>query len=1094
MPVDTASKTAVQVSVFLSYTQADRAIGERLHVHLQENGVGCFFAPETLEPGEFWEPRLRPEIQKRAVFLVLFTPKSSQSGWVRREIEMAVEASREIWVIHDPDTDLEFLEKRRLLTEHQFTLWAGSEQKCFDQVLRRINMRWPPRDYVYSGAISRDNCPYPGPKSFLDPDSQASLFFGREHAINQLKIAIKGEKRVLLVHGPSGAGKTSLLAVGLKNQLPGHYWCSERIEGDTAASLLEGALKGLHTLASHPSPIADRDLERQIVAAIRNGGHNEYVLIFDQMESLFHERAQKGEASRFLETLRNVLQAQYKDTERVTILISFRKEYLADVQPQIREYFPNNWIDLLICKLSEQNARMCMIGPAAECDVLFDGNLADELLAELKEDLGGEPTVNPMDLQKVCQKLWHELAQLALDDGVRKWSIDTIALKKLSKPARSFANGREYVKTVLGEFLQSKIKEIAQGIPEKTTHFPEKYVPLALMEFVGPHNERLPVRLDPATGKAGKLDFDVLQQLVAGGLVQSRAIRDGIREFELCHDSLAMQIGQDLRTDDSVFAVKSLGAALAREDPKERRFNRHTDLLERLDAVRKIEWKFDDDEAEFLVRSALGDKRTAISPSLDALEQWALLLKDDRLARVIKDGLTVEDRKLESVRLDAINLLLKPKIREKLLVHHADLAEQVEILAMDSKLEPNVRAKACEALAVLGHRESVGNLFEHLKSGNNRTAAKKALAFTKDAVGRQPEGSGPGEFVSAFRQAWKRLGPASRYSINQELCKWRWQNCNAWILFLIAVASPGAAIGAMLFFIPVGWFGASLTMGTTDLGAAVGIFHGFTGGLIWGLGVTVGILAYGVLWRGGVIRTTTLETIGFCCFGMLGAALGGLGNSAVIAFVFEPEGLVNAGWLMTKGVSRTERIHQVFSETMHGWITPVFGAALGLGIAWSLVAILRDPNDAWITRDPKSGQILIRRTFRRIVWKVSICESWRNAICLAVGAVVICLLINPGDGVCDPDHYKGASFQDHVRPTSIASPRNIREWNINCQKRELPSKNSRTAGLALVILGGSLGQEILFLFGLLMVEFGSDVKKLKENPRFLRSVEAHSAS
>jgi hypothetical protein len=45
-----------------------------------------------------------------------------------------------------------------------------------------------------------------------------------------------------------------------------------------------------------------------------------------------------------------------------------------------------------------------------------------------------------------------------------------------------------------------------------------------------------------------------------------------------------------------------------------------------------------------------------------------------------------------------------------------------------------------------------------------------------------------------------------------------------------------------------------------------------------------------------------------------------------------------------------------------------------------------------------------------------------------------------------------------------------------------------------VILGGSLGQEILFLFGLLTVQYGLDVKKLKENPRFLRSSEAKIAS
>ena len=55
----------------------------------------------------------------------------------------------------------------------------------------------------------------------------------------------------------------------------------------------------------------------------------------------------------------------------------------------------------------------------------------------------------------------------------------------------------------------------------------------------------------------------------------------------------------------------------------------------------------------------------------------------------------------------------------------------------------------------------------------------------------------------------------------------------------------------------------------------------------------------------------------------------------------------------------------------------------------------------------------------------------------------------------------------------------------------LPAEWKRTAGLALVILGGSLGQEISFLFGLLSVQRGVN---LKENRDFVRPAYAKVGS
>ncbi|MDX1912375.1 MAG: ATP-binding protein, partial [Saprospiraceae bacterium] len=57
------------------------------------------------------------------------------------------------------------------------------------------------------------------PFKFLDSyqkDDQA-IFFGREKETEKLYDALSGVKH-LLIYGPSGAGKTSLIECGLRNQ------------------------------------------------------------------------------------------------------------------------------------------------------------------------------------------------------------------------------------------------------------------------------------------------------------------------------------------------------------------------------------------------------------------------------------------------------------------------------------------------------------------------------------------------------------------------------------------------------------------------------------------------------------------------------------------------------------------------------------------------------------------------------------------------------------------------------------------------------------------------------------------------------------
>ncbi len=63
------------------------------------------------------------------------------------------------------------------------------------------------------------------PFKFLDSYSRedADIFFGREQETEALYDALSGVKH-LLVYGPSGAGKTSLIECGLRNQFSDADW------------------------------------------------------------------------------------------------------------------------------------------------------------------------------------------------------------------------------------------------------------------------------------------------------------------------------------------------------------------------------------------------------------------------------------------------------------------------------------------------------------------------------------------------------------------------------------------------------------------------------------------------------------------------------------------------------------------------------------------------------------------------------------------------------------------------------------------------------------------------------------------------------
>jgi hypothetical protein len=87
------------LNVFLSYSKSDANYGatsQRLLFHRPNVRI---FAPEMLSAGEDWQTKLKEELSKCDIFLLILTPNSFDSKWVLQELGAAWALNKPIIVI-----------------------------------------------------------------------------------------------------------------------------------------------------------------------------------------------------------------------------------------------------------------------------------------------------------------------------------------------------------------------------------------------------------------------------------------------------------------------------------------------------------------------------------------------------------------------------------------------------------------------------------------------------------------------------------------------------------------------------------------------------------------------------------------------------------------------------------------------------------------------------------------------------------------------------------------------------------------------------------------------------------------------------------
>lgn len=259
-----------------------------------------------------------------------------------------------------------------------------------------------PFDAIAAPDLSDVACPFMGLKAFDEADSER--FRGRETAIVELLDKLATE-RLVIVHGASGGGKSSLVAAGVVPRLR-----AGAIPGSEKWTYLPFVTPGADPLAQLRRVLPPEASQAETIA-IQAGkepdlpaAKDEIFLFIDQFEELFTLVDESAARSAFAdEIVRRVTQP----TPGLRVIVAVREDFRAetikllgvdDASDAVRSFNPRS--------LTRDELRQAIIEPAAAVGLVFDDGLVDQLIESVADSAAALPL-----LQFTLAQLWTHKAR-----------------------------------------------------------------------------------------------------------------------------------------------------------------------------------------------------------------------------------------------------------------------------------------------------------------------------------------------------------------------------------------------------------------------------------------------------------------------------------------------------------------------------------------------------------------------------------------------------------------------------------------------------------------------------------------------------------
>jgi WD40 repeat protein len=374
--------------------------------------------------------------------------------------------------------------------------------------------------------------------------------FGRDREISELYLRLSAE-RIVLLHSPSGAGKSSLVQAGLLPLAARSFdvWGPTRVHAEPAVpganryvlSAIQGFEEGVPAaLRRTPETLAGQSLAEYFEKRPRRkAAPPSVLLIFDQFEEILTVDPLAIDTKReFFDQLGELLR-----NPRVWALFALREDHLAPLDPYTRQvptHLKNRFrIDLLDLAA----AREAIVEPARSGGREFPA--VDALVTDLATVKVQQPDgtfvdetgqhVEPVQLQVVCRRLWDALPEGDL-------SIDAEDLERFGD-----------VTQALAAYYADSVARIAGG---------DLAAERAIRDWFG---ERLITaggirgQVLREAGASGGLANDRIDALRATHLVRAEP-RAGATWYELAHDRLI----EPVQEDNAAWRAKHLADAQRR--------------------------------------------------------------------------------------------------------------------------------------------------------------------------------------------------------------------------------------------------------------------------------------------------------------------------------------------------------------------------------------------------------------------------------------------------------------------------------------------------------------------------------------------------
>lgn len=379
------------------------------------------------------------------------------------------------------------------------------------------------------------------PFKFLDSYEQkdADIFFGRDNETEALYQALSGVKH-LLVHGPSGAGKTSLIECGLRNKFSDADWfaLSIRRGQNMTASVFEKINSALRDkVALHPNTKLPMEKEQgqnvdfgQAIDRLFAERFQPVYLLFDQFEELLL-LGSEAEKRDFFTRLNELI--RYKVPCRV--LLVMREEFighLSEWEHLCPSIFQNRF---RLEKMPPSNVRQVLqnILEAPKYQSAFQveqpEQLAESILAKLPD---AQQEIDLTHVQVFLGELWDRA--VAADPKARLPVLHRNLIKK-----------EDNLERVLDSFLKKQMEELTPKHGKKA--------PLELLAaMISKQHTKLQLSAADLQHHLAKNKVtllhplpDLLRDLEEHRIL--RALRSGeLTQYEITHDLLAKVVGDNL--------------------------------------------------------------------------------------------------------------------------------------------------------------------------------------------------------------------------------------------------------------------------------------------------------------------------------------------------------------------------------------------------------------------------------------------------------------------------------------------------------------------------------------------------------------------